>query len=64
MLIKKSLLYFIFSFLFFIIWNYIADGEIEWSYVIQISITISLIYLFYEWVKVPYQWKKDKDEEN
>ncbi|RDW17460.1 hypothetical protein CWR45_12125 [Oceanobacillus chungangensis] len=56
--IKFPLIYFIAS----IVWQLIANKEINWINNIGVCFVIFLIILLYNWSKSPYNWKKDNTE--
>src|SRR5690606_30637374 len=56
--IKFPLLFFVVS----VIWQLIANKEVQWIENIGIAIIMFLIFLFYNWSQKPYSWKKNSDE--
>lgn len=44
------------------IWRLLANNEVKWSDNIGVCLIMFLILLFYNWSKIPYKWKKDKNE--
>nr|WP_106779381.1 hypothetical protein [Lysinibacillus timonensis] len=43
-------------------WQLIANKEVKWLENFFASFIVLLILLAYDWSKVPYKWKKGKNE--
>ncbi|OEH94389.1 hypothetical protein BFG57_07955 [Bacillus solimangrovi] len=60
-MVKKSIKFALSYFLTLTVWQLIFKSKINWIENIAISFITFLILLFYEWSKIPYNWKKDDD---
>lgn len=58
-MLKRSIRLPIIYFLASMIWQLIANKEVNWIDHIMVSILMFLFLIFYEWSKIPYKWKKD-----
>ncbi len=59
---KESIRYPIIYFVVLTVWQIIKDQEIRWfENIFQVTF-IFLIFLFYNWTKIPYDWKKNKEK--
>ncbi|ARK32562.1 hypothetical protein [Halalkalibacter krulwichiae] len=61
-MLKKSIRLPLIYFISRTFWNLFANKEINMVENISISIVMYLIIIFYEWSKVPYEWKKKNNE--
>lgn len=55
---KKSFSYALTYFMVATVWQSIFKNEINWIDNIGISSMMFVFFLFYNWSKVPYEWKK------
>jgi isoprenylcysteine carboxyl methyltransferase (ICMT) family protein YpbQ len=54
-----------FPLIFFVvstIWQLIAKKEVNWIDNLGVCFIMFVIFLLYNWAKVPYKWKKGNDE--
>ncbi|CDQ40554.1 MULTISPECIES: hypothetical protein [Virgibacillus] len=59
---KKSLRFSLIYFAILTLWQLFENKKVNWFDNIGIGFTMFLILLFYNWSKVPYKWKKRKEE--
>lgn len=59
-MIKNSMQFAVMFYLALTLWQWLFRPEIHWLDNLGLCLTIFVFHLFWEWVKKPYQYKRDK----
>ncbi|WP_162805833.1 hypothetical protein [Sporosarcina sp. PTS2304] len=55
---KKRFKFALLFFVLFTIWKWFSTSEIHWFENIMMTIGVTLVFAFVEWVSKPYEYKK------
>lgn len=61
-MVKKNIKTGLFFFVALTIKDLVISEEIQWIDNIFISVIFALMYLFWDWSKIPYDWNKHKNK--
>ncbi|MEL3961037.1 hypothetical protein MKZ01_07140 [Lysinibacillus endophyticus] len=62
-MLKESIQFPLINFGVLTLYQFVMNNEIRWMDNIGVGFVTFLIMLLYNWSKVPYKWKKEKEDE-